>query len=247
MLPQSATGRARLCNENILGISTNKNRAAPPVPVWNNGQEDMKIKFAVFAALSLLLGTAAGAESLVEGSYDAGEAKSIVCGACHGPNGNSVNPAWPSIAGQHATYIVQQLQEYKNGGRTDVLMTSQAMTLSDEDMANLAVYYEAQAAAAKSVLDPRSVDQGQALYRGGNKDNSTSACIACHGPNGNGNPAARYPAISGQYAQYTAKQLRDYASGTRKTDAPTKVMREIAVRLSDEEIQAVASFIQGLH
>ncbi len=217
------------------------------LPAWRNGQKAMKMKFAVFAALSLLLTSVAGAQSLVEGSYDAGEAKSIVCAACHGPNGNSVNPAWPSIAGQHASYIVQQLQEFKNGGRIDVLMTGQAMMLSDEDMANLAVYYEAQAAAAKSVLNPKTLNQGQALYRGGNKDNGTSACIACHGPNGNGNPAAMYPAISGQYARYTAKQLRDYASGTRKTDAPTKIMREIAVRLSDEEIQAVASFVQGLH
>jgi len=217
------------------------------VPARNNGQEVMKIKFAVFATLPLLLATVAGAESLVEGSYDAGEAKSVVCGACHGPNGNSVNPAWPSIAGQHATYIVKQLQAFKTGGRADALMTGQAMMLSEEDMANLAVYYEAQAAAAKSVLDPATVDQGQALYRGGNKDNGASACTACHGPNGNGNPAARYPAISGQYAQYTAKQLHDYASGSRKTDAPTKIMREIAARLSDEEIQAVASFVQGLH
>jgi len=217
------------------------------VPIWRNGQEDMKIKFAVLAAMPLLLATVAGAESLVEGSYDAGEARSVVCGACHGPKGNSVNSAWPSIAGQHATYIVRQLQAFKTAGRTDALMTGQAMMLSDEDMANLAVYYEAQAGAARSVLDPATVAKGQALYRGGNKENGVAACIACHGPSGKGNPAASYPAIGGQYAQYTAKQLRDYASGTRETDAPTKIMRDIAARLSKEEIQAVASFMQGLH
>ena len=119
--------------------------------------------------------------------------------------------------------------------------------LSDEDIANLAVYYEAQPPAAKSVADPQLLGKGEALYRGGNKQNSASACLACHGPHGNGNPAAKYPAISGQYAQYTAQQLRNYASGTRKSDAPTRVMRDIAARLSEDEIVAVASYLQGLH
>ena len=207
----------------------------------------MYIKFVVFVAASLILGSVASADSMVAGSYEAGEAKAIVCGACHGPNGNSVNPAWPSIAGQHAPYILKQLQAFKSGARTNVLMTGQAMMLSDEDMLNLAVFYEAQERAAKAVFDPRTVIKGQALYRGGNKQMNAAACIACHGPNGKGNPAARYPSISGQYAQYTAQQLRDYASGTRKTDAPTKIMRDIAARLSEDDITAVASYVQGLY
>jgi len=207
----------------------------------------MNNNITVLAVLSLLLATPANAESLVEGSYEAGEAKSIVCGACHGPNGNSVNPVWPSIAGQHATYIVEQLEAFKNGVRSDVLMSGQAMMLSDEDMANLAVYYEAQEAAARSVADASSVNKGRVLYRGGNKQNEASACIACHGPNGRGNPAARYPAIGGQYAVYTAQQLTDYASNTRQTDKPTKMMRDITANLSADEITAVASYIQGLH
>ena len=207
----------------------------------------MKLKIAVLTALMLSVSTAANADSMVNGSFEAGEANAIVCGACHGPNGNSVNPAWPSIAGQHAPYILKQLQAFKSGARSNVLMTGQAMMLSDENMENLSVYYEAQDVAAKAVTEPRTVAKGEALYRGGNKENEVSACIACHGPNGKGNPAARYPAISGQYAQYAAQQLRDYASGTRKTDAPTRVMRDIAARLSEDEIKAVSSYIQGLH
>lgn len=205
------------------------------------------MKIAVVAALSLLFATITGAESLLEGDYEAGEAKAVVCGACHGPNGNSVNPAWPSIAGQHAAYIAQELREFKSGARTDLLMTGQAMMLSDEDIVNLAVYYAAQEAAAKSVLDATTLLKGQALYRGGNKENGVSACIACHGPDGNGNPAAQYPDISGQYAQYIAQELRDYASGVRKSDKPTRIMREITVKMSEEEILAVASYVQGLH
>lgn len=203
----------------------------------------------MFAALAFLatMSAAAQAESLVEGSAEAGKAKSLTCGACHGADGNSVNPLWPSLAGQHAAYAYQQLQAFKNGGRVDVLMSSQAMLLQDEDMRNLAVYFESQPPAAKSVPDASTVDKGEALYRGGDKDSGASACMACHGPSGRGNPAADYPVIAGQYAVYTAKQLRDYASGTRTTDGPTKVMRDIASRLSEEDIVAVASYIQGLH
>jgi len=207
----------------------------------------MNLKIAVSIALMMPFGAVAFADSIVDGSFAAGEAKAIVCGACHGPNGNSVNPAWPSIAGQHAPYILKQLRAFKSGARTNVLMTGQAMMLSDDDMLNLAVYYEAQVVAAKAVTEPRTVAKGEALYRGGNKESNAAACIACHGPHGKGNPAAKYPAISGQYAVYAAQQLRNYANGTRKTDAPTRVMRDIASRLSEDEITAVASYIQGLH
>lgn len=220
---------------------------AQSTPIWFNGIEVMRFRFVFCASLSLILNTIVSAEGLVDGSIEAGEAKAVLCGACHGPSGNSVNPAWPSIAGQHAPYTVHQLQAFKSGARANILMTGQAMMLSDEDILNVAVYYEAQTPAAKSVADPKSISKGEALYRGGNKESEASACLACHGPHGNGNPAAKYPAISGQYAQYTAQQLRDYASGTRKSDAPTRVMRDIAARLSEEEILAVASYVQGLH
>ena len=205
----------------------------------------MNKKFAALSLCILFTGTAF-ADGLVAGDIEAGKDKSVTCGACHGADGNSVNPVWPSLAEQHPTYAVAQLQAFKNGTRSEPLMLGQVMTLSDEDMRNLAVYFASMPAAAKAVADPSTVDRGQRLYRGGDRDNNSSACIACHGPTGRGNPAAAYPSLKGQYATYTAAQLRAYASGARQSDGPTKVMRDIASTLSEDDIVAVSSYIQGL-
>jgi len=186
------------------------------------------------------------AESLVDGSIDAGKSKSVTCAACHGPAGISANPLWPNIAGQAAPYLVAQLQAFKDGSRNNPLMTSQAMMLSAQDMADLAVYFESLPAPAQAVADPDLVGKGEALYRGGEVTDQVAACIACHGPTGTGNPAAAYPALKGQHAAYTAKQLRDYASGERVSDGTTRVMRDIAGKLSEEQIVALASYVQGL-
>ena len=186
------------------------------------------------------------AESLVDGSAEAGKARALTCTACHGAEGNSSNPMWPNIAGQNAPYILAQLQAFKNGGRNDPLMSSQAMLLSDEDMADLAVYFESLPVAAKSIADPDLLSRGEALYRGGNKENEASACLACHGPTGRGNPAAKYPALQGQHSTYTAKQLDAYASGARTTDGKTRIMRDIAANLDKEDIAALSSYVQGL-
>lgn len=201
----------------------------------------------VAALLSLLLvPVALHADALVDGDPEAGKSKAITCAACHGQDGNSVNPVWPNLAGQHATYMLEQLQAFKAGGRNEPLMLGQVMLLSDDDMKNLAVYFSAMPAAAKAVADPATVDLGERLYRGGDRDNSTSACMACHGPTGRGNPAASVPSVRGQYAEYSAIQLRAYASGTRRTDGPTRVMRDIAATLSEDDIKAVSSYMQGL-
>lgn len=208
----------------------------------------MKIKFAAFLALAVvsLAATASRAESLVGGSADAGKARALTCTACHGAEGNSANPLWPNIAGQNAPYLEVQLMAFKSGQRQNALMSSQAMLLTDEDMANLAVYFEGLPMAAQSVTDPDLVARGEALYRGGNKSNSTPACLACHGPTGRGNPAAKYPALKGQHAAYTALQLRAYADGSRMGAGKVQMMGAIAARLSEEDIKAVASYIQGL-
>lgn len=198
------------------------------------------------ALLMCILVSPVSAESLVDGSAEAGKAKAITCGACHGPDGNSVNPVWPSIAGQHSTYILGQLQAFKSGTRTEPLMLGQAMMLNDEDMRNLAVYFSELPSATKVVANPATLDHGERLYRGGSRENNTPACIACHGPNGSGNPAASYPSLKGQYAVYIAAQLRAYASGARKSDGPTRVMRDVAAKLSEEDIVAVSSYVQGL-
>ncbi|HEX5765616.1 MAG TPA: c-type cytochrome [Woeseiaceae bacterium] len=205
----------------------------------------MRLKHALLA-LSILFAATARSEPLVEGSAEAGQARSVTCAACHGPDGNSVNPAWPSIAGQNAPYILKQLQAFKSGSRTDPLMTAQAMPLSEQEMRDLAVYYAGQTAAPKTVAAPESVNKGEALYQGGDAENSVAACLACHGPTGRGNPAAAYPMLKGQHAAYTATQLRNYATGQRKSDGPTRVMRDIAARLEEDDILAVASYVQGL-
>jgi len=205
----------------------------------------MKLKLAAIT-FSLLVATHSWADGLVNGSAEAGKDKAVSCGACHGADGNSVNPTWPSLAGQSATYIVDKLKAFKKGSRSNVLMNAQVLSLSDEDMADVAVYFSEQPAAPRAVADASLVDKGQAIYRGGNKEEGTPACMACHGPNGAGNPAASYPSLSGQYAIYTTAQLKAYASGERKSDGATKVMRDIAKSLDDDDMVAVASYIQGL-
>lgn len=212
----------------------------------------MKISFARLLVLTALVSFQSNAASLVDGDAAAGKSKAVTCSACHGAEGNSVNPAWPNIAGQNANYIVAQLKAFKPGEngepalRSDPLMTSMAMPLSDEDIRDLAVYFEGLPAAVNSVANDASVAKAEALYRGGNEDNKAAACLACHGPTGRGNPAATYPALNGQHAQYTAKQLRDYAADKRQSDGKTRIMRDIAARLDDKEIEAIASYVQGL-
>lgn len=208
----------------------------------------MKIKLApLFAMAGLVLaGYQAQAESLVDGSADAGKARALTCTACHGVEGNSANPMWPNLAGQHAPYVAAQLQAFRDGTRQDPLMSAQSMALSDDDIANLAVYFESLPGAAQAVANPAVVENGEALYRGGNVDTGVAACMACHGPTGAGNPAAGYPALKGQHAAYTAKQLLAYADGLRETDGKTRIMRDIAARLSKEEIEAISSYVQGL-
>jgi len=206
----------------------------------------MKIKLVLLFALAALAALPAQADSLVDGSAEDGKAKALTCTACHGPEGNSSSALWPNIAGQNASYIRAQLKAFKDGSRVDPLMSSQAMLLSDQDMADLAVYFESLPGAAQAVADASLVARGEALYRGGNTETGATACMACHGPTGRGNPAALYPALQGQHAAYTAKQLNAYADGTRETDGKTRIMRDVAARLSNEDIEALASYVQGL-
>jgi len=208
----------------------------------------MKIKstsLLVFAGIALVT-LQVHAESLVDGSVAAGKTKSLTCTACHGQDGNSTMPMWPNIAGQSATYLVAQLSAFKDGSRSDPMMDGQAMMLSDEDIRNIAVYFESLPGTDAAVADAGNVEKGEALYRGGDAETGVPACIACHGPNGSGNPAAGYPSIQGQHATYAAKQLRDYAAGTRKSDGKTRIMRDIAARLDSDDIDALASYMQGL-
>lgn len=197
-----------------------------------------------FSAVALLLILGSAGSAMAEGSAEAGQAKSAVCAACHGIDGNSVNPEWPSLAGQHAGYIVSQIGAYKSGDRQNALMSPQAAALSDEDTADLAAYYSIQTLTPKEA-DPKLVNRGEQIYRGGDPERGIAACIACHGPGGVGNPLAGYPSVAGQHATYLASQLRLYASGERRSDR-NQMMRSIASRMTEDDIRSVASYMQGL-
>jgi cytochrome c553 len=196
------------------------------------------------ALLSLLCGLYLSAAAMAEGTAEAGQAKSTPCVACHGVNGNSANPEWPNLAGQHPQYIVKQLKAFKGGARQNPLMTPQAQALSDADMEDLAAYFSTQTLTGLEA-DSSKVALGQRLFRAGDAAKGIAACGSCHGPAGHGNPAALYPSIRGQHATYVEAQLKAYRSGTRQTDQ-NQMMRGVAKSLTDDEIAAVAAYVQGL-
>ena len=197
-----------------------------------------KVTFIVLSAIMIQLVQA-------EGDAASGQSKAAVCAACHGPEGNSINPEWPKLAGQHPSYIVKQLADFRSGARKNPTMNSMATSLNDQDMADLSVFYAAQER-TQGLADPQHVEAGARLYRGGNVETGVPACMSCHSPTGAGNPAAGFPALSGQHANYTAVQLRAYRSGERINDKG-EIMRTIARRLTEAEIETVSSYLNGLH
>ncbi len=199
-------------------------------------------KWFVFAAVFSLVG--ATGQSLAAGDAAAGKAKSATCAGCHAADGNSANPEWPKLAGQHASYIVKQLQNFKDGDRENAMMAPMAAPLSAQDMEDLAAYYSQQEN-KPAKADPALVEMGEQIYRGGNMSTGVAACMGCHSPSGAGNPAAKFPSLKGQHAKYTVLQLKAFKKGQRANDAG-KMMRNIAAKMTDEEMEAVASYIQGM-
>jgi len=201
----------------------------------------------VFAALLLsapVVGFAAEGGKLV-GDAEAGASKAAVCAACHGPAGKSTMPDWPKLAGQGAAYIEAQLHAFKSGERKNPVMSAQAVNLSDQDMADLGAYF-AEQEAVPGVASEDSLAVAGPLYTHGDPARGIPACAGCHGPTGAGNPMAAYPHIGGQHAKYTATQLTAYRSGERGGSAHAKIMDAVAAQLTDEEIQALASYVNGL-
>ena len=190
----------------------------------------------------------AAGEAVQPGDAKAGQAKAAVCGACHGPDGNSMAPNFPKLAGQGERYLTKQLPDIKSGKRTVLEMTGLLTNLSDQDLADIAAYFASQKGSV-GAADPKIVARGEALFRGGDLAKGLPACTGCHSPNGAGNAAAGFPHLGGQHAQYIAKQLTDFRKeeGGRNNDGDTKPMQSIAKKLSDEDIAAVSSYIQGLH
>jgi cytochrome c553 len=204
------------------------------------------------AAAAPAAAAAAAELPFIKGKAEAGATKAAVCSACHGPNGNSVAPDWPRLAGQSAVYIAEQLRLFRSGARTNPVMMPLASGLSDQDIDDLAVYYEAQTPVGLEA-DPSYWKTGEALYLSGDTAHEVPGCVACHGPVGRGNLAAGYPALRAQQSVYVVKQLNDYANGTRYSGPnPAAASRNgimmftIAKRLSPEQIRDVASYVQGL-
>ena len=201
----------------------------------------MKMTLALVIPLMLL---SVSATPALAGDAAAGAQKSAICGACHGATGSSINPEWPNLAGQHESYIVAQLQSFKQATRDNPLMMPNAAALSDQDMQDLGAHFASQTPVGLEA-DPSNYKLGERLYRGGDPERKLPACIACHGPQGKGNGPARYPALRAQHAVYTYNQLKAFAEGKRRT--PTNdIMQVVAARLTDDEMHALASYTQGL-
>ena len=196
--------------------------------------------------VSLLLTVGISGIAHAAGDAAAGQAKAAVCGACHGPDGNSMAPNFPKLAGQGERYLDKQLHDIKSGKRQVLEMTGLLTNLSDQDLADIAAYFASQKGSV-GAADPKIVARGEALFRGGNLDKGLPACTGCHSPDGQGNAAAGFPHLGGQHASYIEKQLTDFREGDRTNDGDSMIMRGIAAKMSNKDIKALASYIQGLH
>lgn len=215
----------------------------------------MKISMVLVA----LLGAAAALPVLAEQDAtpavkaDPAKAQQIatqVCAGCHGPDGNSMIPTNPNLAGQHAEYITKQLRNFKAADgkpaeRNNPIMGGMVAALTPEDMVNLGAYFAKQTPKPGTAKDKALAEQGQKLYRGGNAATGVPACAACHSPSGAGIPI-RYPRLAGQHPDYTLAQLKAFRAEERANDA-NKMMRTVAAKMSDQEMKAVAEYIAGLH
>ncbi|XOV81327.1 MAG: c-type cytochrome [Aestuariibacter sp.] len=195
---------------------------------------------------------AADVQQAPTGDPEAGKAKSATCAACHGVDGNSAIPMNPIIAGQHEKYLVKQLKEFqlasKTGGeegRNNAVMNGMSAALSEQDMLDLSAYFASQSPNEGSTPE-EVIEKGAALYQGGDVERGVTACVACHGPRGNGMGLAAFPDISGQHPEYIKSQLEMFRSGQRAND-PNGMMGDIAKKLTDQDIQILSDYLSGLH
>lgn len=179
------------------------------------------------------------------GDPEAGAQKAQVCASCHGPDGNSIAPTFPNLAGQVPGYIASQLAKYKTGKRENAVMAGMAQPLSEQDMADLDAYFSAQQAKAGNLptADQELALEGQDLYRGGYAPLQIAACMSCHGPNGHGVPP-HFPRLAGQHRDYSTQQLLAFKSGKRMSYR--EIMTQIAFRMSERQIQAVSAYMNAL-
>jgi len=192
--------------------------------------------------LSFLISSTAISETIAQKTPPKSVAN--VCAACHGVDGNSAISANPKLSGQHPEYLYKQLTNFKSGARANAVMSGMAGMLSDADMHLVAEYYSKQTLSLGQAKTNGSGSLGEKIYRAGIQANAVPACASCHGPTGDGLPI-KYPRLGGQHTEYVLNQLRQFRLGARANDE-AKVMRTIAAKLTDQEMEAVADYIQGL-
>ena len=196
--------------------------------------------------LRLLIILAASLVTIGAGNADSGKDKVATCAACHGQDGNSMVGLWPSLAGQNVNYLVRQLQHIKSGKRAIIEMIGSLDNFAQEDLEDIAAFYASQNNAIGQAASDK-VELGRKLYYSGSLEKGVPACTACHSPKGKGNSPAGYPLLSGQQSDYIAKALKNYRTGERNNDESSQMMMAIAYKLDDVEIDALSSFINGLH
>lgn len=195
--------------------------------------------------LSLVVSLGVSGLAYAKGDAEAGKAKIATCTACHGATGVSAVPTYPNLAGQGERYLIKQIKEIKSGVRRVPEMAPFTGGLSDKDIEDISAFYASQPA-PKGAADPAMVELGERLYRFGDLKKAIPSCASCHSPTGKGNFLAGFPQISGQHPTYTAKQLKDFREGVRVNDGDSKIMRMIAEKLSNKEVEALSSYISGL-
>ncbi|PMR71972.1 c-type cytochrome [Billgrantia endophytica] len=203
----------------------------------------------LLASLALTMGAVGAAHADLEADADAAAGRELAqtCAACHGESGISPSGAFPHLAGQQMSYTAKQIMEIRDGDRLVPEMVGQVDDFSDQDAWDVAAYYaEQDANIGQADPDEQLIARGQELYRAGDMAKGIPACAACHGPTGEGIHTALYPALSGQFAEYTVATLQDFASGERVND-PGNMMGDIAAKMSDADMEAVANYILGLH
>ncbi len=182
----------------------------------------------------------------VAADASAGKSKAAACVACHGNDGNSTNPIWPKLAGQNASYLEKQMNNFKKGPtRTDPTMNGMIMAVSEKDFADIAAYFASNQVTAQ-VVDEKYIALGEKLYRAGDATRKIAACAACHGPSGEGLPAAKFPSLAGQHPEYIIKQLKAFRDGNRTND-PNGMMQNLTAMMSDKQMLAIAHYVAGLH
>ena len=209
-----------------------------------------------FLTLICLMASLSATQALAAGDAAAGESKVAMCSGCHGSDGNSMVAAFPKLAGLGEKYMTQQLRLIKSGERVIVEMTGMLIASSDQDLQDMAAYYDSKTRQVSGAQDitlvgisnpEEALDFGENVYRGGNMKTGVASCTGCHSPSGNGNGPAGYPGLGGQHADYIAKQLLAYRRGERASGGNASIMQGVAANLSDKEIKAVANYISGLN